>query len=439
MSMSIISCGKSNGGTGTSNGEPQNNGSGDTIMLKVWGGVPPEAGPQESADQFNEAFKDKGIQMEYVYYVNDDNGNMKLETTLLAGDGVDAYMCYDDAQLSKRIEGNMALDLTELTKRDSFDIAEKFGELAEYCKKDGTFYCVPTKRDQYGMMVNKDMFDAAGIEIPKEWTYSEFREVAKQLTTGEGDSKVYGAFLNTQQNLLTSFQYFAVGTLGGDWMYNEDGSKTNFTNPIIEESAQLVYDMMNVDKSAPTHVDSVTQKLSVEGMFWTGKTAMVPSSWTVRNVKNQDSYPHDFVTAFAPYPTPDSGESKYVMGGHGDMLCINPKSPNIDACWEFVKWYSTEGILPLASGGRIPMYQDIDMNLVKEYFFSGAEDLLDAESAEYVMIEPKENYAVTTVSSKSAELRDVLSEEMEAILNDQKSVKDGLADAAARGDKILAE
>ena len=85
------------------------------------------------------------------------------------------------------------------------------------------------------------------------------------------------------------------------------------------------------------------------------------------------------------------------------------------------------------------MYQDIDMNLVKEYFFSGAEDLLDAESAEYVMIEPKENYAVTTVSSKSAELRDVLSEEMEAILNDQKSVKDGLADAAARGDKILAE
>ena len=47
----------------------------DVITLRVWGGVPAEAGPQASIDLFNEAFKDKGIQAEYERFVNDDTGN----------------------------------------------------------------------------------------------------------------------------------------------------------------------------------------------------------------------------------------------------------------------------------------------------------------------------------------------------------------------------
>ena len=41
--------------------------------------------------------------------------------------------------------------------------------------------------------VNTKMFQDAGIEIPYDgWTWDEFRSIAKLLTTGEGDSKVYG-------------------------------------------------------------------------------------------------------------------------------------------------------------------------------------------------------------------------------------------------------
>lgn len=434
--FSIVGCGdKSNSTSDSGTGS----GSKETVTLKVWGGVPPEAGPQESIDLFNETFKDKGNNAEYVYYVNDDNGNLKLETTLLAGDGVDVYMSYNASQMSKRIEGNMALDLTELMERDSFDIIEQFGELATQYKYDGTFYCVPAKLDQYGMMLNKDMFDAADIEIPTEWTYSEFRDIAKRLTTGEGNDKVYGVFLNTQQNISVPFDYFSVQSLGGNWMYNEDGTKTNFNHPIVKETAQLTYDLMNVDKSAPTHIDAVTQKLTQEGMFLTGKAAMTIGPWIIRNVKNIESYPHDFVTAFAPYPVPDGGEPKYTQGGVGDLLCINPKSPNIDVAWEYVKWYSTEGMLPVVAGGRVPLCKSFDPNQVTEYFLKGGEKLLDSESAKRVLIEPKETYAMQTITVKSSELKDIFKEEMEAILNNKKSVDAGLADAAARGDKLLAE
>lgn len=436
LCLSLVGCGDkpdaaSGGGAG--------NGNKETVTLKVWGGVPPEAGPQNSIDLFNETFKDKGIQAEYVYYVNDDNGNLKLETTLLAGEGVDVYLSYNASQMSKRIEGNMALDLTELMERDGFDVVEQFGELATQYEYDGIFYCIPTKIDQYGMMLNKDMFDKAGIEIPTEWTYSEFRDIAKRLTTGEGDNKVYGVFLNSQQNIAAAFDYFSVQALGGNWMYNEDGTASGFNDPIIKETAQLVYDLMNTDKSAPTHVDSVTQKLTQEGMFLTGKSAMTIGPWIIRNVKNVESYPHDFVTAFAPYPVPDGGEAKYTQGGVGDLLCINPKSPNIEAAWEYVKWYSTEGMLPVVSGGRVPLCKSFDPAEVTEYFLKGGEELLDADSAKRVLVEPKEVYAMQTITTKSAELGDIFKEEMEAILNGQKSVDDGLADAAARGDKLLSQ
>ena len=74
----------------------------DTITLRMWGGVPAESGPQKVCDNFNEAYKDKGIQVEYERFVNDDTGNLKLETNLLSGTGVDLYMTYGISQLTKR-------------------------------------------------------------------------------------------------------------------------------------------------------------------------------------------------------------------------------------------------------------------------------------------------------------------------------------------------
>ena len=92
----------------------------DTIILRMWGGVPAESGPQKVCDNFNEEYKDKGIQVEYERFVNDDTGNLKLETNLLSGTGVDLYMTYGISQLTKRAQGSMALDLTDLMTKDSF-------------------------------------------------------------------------------------------------------------------------------------------------------------------------------------------------------------------------------------------------------------------------------------------------------------------------------
>lgn len=214
---------------------------------------------------------------------------------------------------------------------------------------------------------------------------------------------------------------------------------TSFTDPVIEKTVQLVYDMMNVDGTSPTHTDSVTQKLSQEGMFLAGKSAMTIGPWMIRSIKDTENYPHDFKTAFAPYPVVEEGQRNYTQGGYGDLLCINPKSENVEAAWEFAKWYATEGMLPMAEGGRVPAANTYDPEAVTSAFLNGAEDLLDAASTQSVLIEPADNYAVPSITNHIAEVSKVLQEELEEILIDQKTVEQGLTDAKARADAILAE
>lgn len=52
-------------------------------------------------------------------------------------------MFYTLAQLSKRAEGNMALDITELCQRDNFVLTDYLGSMVESYYIDGKPYCLP--------------------------------------------------------------------------------------------------------------------------------------------------------------------------------------------------------------------------------------------------------------------------------------------------------
>lgn len=408
------------------------------VTIHMWGGVQPEKGPQAACDAFNEAYKDKGIQVEYERFVNDDTGNVKLETNLLGGSEIDVYMSYEMYQLSKRAEGNMALDLSELCERDGIDLKDYLGTLLESYYVDGKCYCVPCTVDQYGLVLNKDMFDAAGIEIPTDWTYDEFYEVCEKLTHGEGSDKVYGVFWNSQQDMAQYAQFMIQQTLGGDNMYTADGKASNFDDEVWQKTIELINKTMT-NGVAPTHADSVTEKLSQESMFLGEKTAMTIGPWMVRNIKDTATYPHEFVTAFAPYPVVSKDQRNFTQGGYGDLLCINPRSEHIDEAWEFVKWYLTEGGLYMATGGRVPSANVYNLEDVTASFLSGAENLFEAESTARVLLAPADNYAAPSITYKSAELTDIINEELEAIYTNSKTVEQGLADAKTRGDAVLAE
>lgn len=108
---------------------------------------------------------------------------------------------------------------------------------------------------------------------------------------------------------------------------------------------------------------------------------------------------------------------------------FNPRSEHLDEAWEFAKWYLTEGGLYLASGGRVPAANTYNADDVVNAFLSGAENLFDADSTKAVLITPHDNYAAPSITTKNAELTDIINEELESIYTGQKTVEEGLESA----------
>ncbi|NWL87750.1 hypothetical protein DMN77_09060 [Paenibacillus sp. 79R4] len=251
----------------------------DPIKLTLWGAVPSENGPQEVVDNWNKQNPD--IQVEYVRFVNDDAGNLKLDTALISSQPVDMYVNYDYSLYEKRIKAGNALDLSQFS---DYDVDAKMGEGAALWKVDDKYYGLPTQKGLSFVWLNKDMLDAKGLSIPTEWGLDEFRDYAAKLKSDH----VWG--------LAQSDYYFNVpinGSLQKQSLQltKADGTSA-FDNPMTVKTLQIYSDMMFTDKSLMPHTEQITSKPALDQMFVKGEAAMLFSTNQIfRTTNNIQEFP----------------------------------------------------------------------------------------------------------------------------------------------------
>ena len=410
-------------------------------VIRVWGGTSPEEGFRQVIEQFNAQYRDRGIRAVYEQYASGDRtANLKLETSLLSGgNDIDVYLSYTTQALSKRVSANIALDLSALIERDGFDMEKNFSGDVKKLYFDDKPYSVPSTIGKMGIIVNKDLFDAAGIAVPTEWTYEEFRNIAKRLTSGAEEDKVYGVFWNTQANISEALLHLVLPTLGGDPLYRNGGRESNLDDPVIAQALELLRTTMLEDLSAPTHVESVTRKLSMDGVFTGGKAAMTVGAWMYGSLLGETGHPHRFVAAFAPWPVVEKGRRQYTQGSFGGHLSINPNSPHIDAAWEFVKWYSTSGCKLLIPYGFTPSYTGFSQEEVASELIRYADGKADADSAIALFLNPDSNLSIPLISRRINELTTVFDDAVEAVLTEKRTTEQALSEAKKKGDRLLRE
>lgn len=395
--------------------------SGETVKLKMWGGVPPESGPQAVVDAWNK--ENPNIQVEYVRYVNDDEGNLKLDTAMMTGQDVDLFVNYTLSHTNKRIDSGFALDLSGFT---DYNIEEKMGSDSENWKINGKFYGVPTTKSSYFVALNKDALDAAGLEVPKEWTWNELREYAAKLKTGDG----YG-FLQHIEPYADPLD----SVLSQEGYTKADGT-SNLDQPLVKSWLETLNGMMATDKSTPPLGEQLTSKMPVEQEFLSGSVPMLNiGAWLLRSSNNFTDFPRDFKIAFAPVPRLTEAASDYVTrGGLGDYISINAKSKKQAAAWEFLKWYVDGGMAPMASGGRVPASKDADQATALDNLLGDKADTYDLDSLKYVMFE---NETPTYVRSLPQEVIDMRTQEYENYFLGTQSLDETIAKMVSRHNEFL--
>ncbi|MGP9538101.1 ABC transporter substrate-binding protein [Brachybacterium sp. AOP43-C2-M15] len=320
----------------------------DLDTLQVWGGVPPESGPQALVDHFMEKHPEQKVV--YTRFVNDDRGNLKVNTALQGGVDIDVFFTYDSSNLAMRSESGMAADISELVR--STPEFEPFLDTAEpKALFDGeAITALATTKEPNFLLINESIREEVGIDLPRAWELDEFLEAVRAFATPDR----YGTYKLPDLPRIE---------LGPDHWYAEGGG-SNFEHPAFLRHFELTAQMIREGTIFPwsqvlaRQIEAYQQNNFIAEDFAIWGTA----PFSLRFLSDPVEYPHEFLTSCAPMPTIDGAD--WNSGMYGNYIQVNAKSPKQEAAREFVKFWLLEGAADMAPGGKIPTLDNVDSELL---------------------------------------------------------------------------
>lgn len=273
----------------------------------------------------------------------------KLDLAAGSGDNIDVVMVNNAMTYAQRVDMGMFAPLDDLI---DFNYGDEY--LADF-PVDNVRYAIPGKRSITYVLLNKDRLDKAGLKVPTDWTWDEFREYAKKLTAP--DHSYYGVYFHTwaSQTLLE-----LLNQPENNSYLKADGT-SNMDDPNLRNSFQLRYDAEHTDHSAVPYSDAISQKLNYRDQFLSGAASMlVMGSWMNSTISGTAESAPDFKVAVAPYPKNNAADKTIYTSNDYDYYGIGAGSQQQDTAFQFIRWMTTEGLQ--AQGTDISSWKKADVS-----------------------------------------------------------------------------
>ena len=213
----VAACGGgSNAGTNTQGnnnssdqtGNNASNSGGEQIELRMawWGG-------QERHDrtlQVIELYEQKNPHVKITAEYSGFDGYFdKLTTQFAAGNAPDIIQY--GGNLNDFVARDVVLPLDEFVGKE-LDLSKHSQSMIDAATMDGKFYGVTLGTNASAVLVNKTLFEEAGVPLPdQDWTWEEFADIALQLSnaldgiygTADFEEDGFGVFLGTKRKRST--------------------------------------------------------------------------------------------------------------------------------------------------------------------------------------------------------------------------------------------
>ncbi|GMQ61951.1 ABC transporter substrate-binding protein [Vallitalea maricola] len=277
----------------------------------------------------------------------------KLVVQLAGGADIDVMAMKNTADYSDIAVKNQLLQLDDLVKKYGLEVAS-FGPLYNGLKIDNKLYSLPFTKSSWVLYYNKDLFDKAGVDYPSDdMTWAEFRELAKKMTRGEGNEKIWGAYLHTWPQ-----SWYGPGLQTGATIVDEDLTP-------FKDALQLRMDLEK-DGSIMSYIEQKATNAHYKTEFAKGTLAMnIIGEWHIdqlRTLEKEGTVTFDWDIAPMPHP---EGVSPNTTWGMASPIGINAKSKKVDASWEFIKFATgLEGAKIFAEYGRLPAYNSDEIKKI---------------------------------------------------------------------------
>lgn len=276
----------------------------------------------------------------------------KLFTSLAGGETMDIFFMREPQVYRTYIEKGLCMPLDSYIESTGFDMSP----IASYIPQvtvDDAIYALPYRGGGYHLYYNKDMFDAAGLPYPDmydSYTWAEFAEVAKKLTTGEGADKVHGMYMMGWP-WMQMFQ-----AMQRDVKQVTDDLTVDLDCQEVRDALQWYYNTCVVDGSQLTPAEATATNASITPLFVGQQVAMVlGGDYMGGNLQSRtDSGEITFNWGIARVPCDDDVE--YSTHSIATTACINSKAKNPELAFHFLTFLcSEEGQKAIAKSGSKPV------------------------------------------------------------------------------------
>lgn len=346
----------------------------------------------------------------------------KLSVMLNGGSDVDAFFIKDADTMMSMVEKGQMADLSGYISTEGIDLTA-FNGLADYYNVNGKQYALPARTDYYVMFYNKDVFDAAGVAYPtNDWTWADFEEMAGKLTSGEGATKTYGAFLHTWQACVENW-----GVQDGMHTIMDYSTGYDFFKPYYEMALR-----MQEAGSIQDYGTLKTGNIHYSGPFSQGTVGMMPmGTWYMSTlIQSIDKGESSINWGLATLPHPDGVEAGYTVGST-TPIAINAASDKQDAAWKLVSFITgEEGAAIYAQNGNIPGRSNDDMISTIAAAPGMPEGAAEALAVKNISLD-------RPIADKVSEINQMLGEEHGLIMLGELSVDEGLAEMTGRATEIM--
>lgn len=224
----------------------------------------------------------------------------------------------------------MLAPLDDLVDSGAVDLANYPQALIDLYSSEGVHYGFPKDFDTIGVFYNKELFDKAGVEYPKDdWTWDDFKNTALTISEKLKDEGVYG--VATQLDGGQVGYYNTILQSGG--FIIKDG-KSGYAEQGSIEGLQIWADLIAAGAS-PNMKQMADTKPNV--MFESGKAAMM---WSGNWITTEIASKMPDVTKVDIAPMPANKQRATVIHGLSTVVAAN--SPNIDAAKAFITYLASK-------------------------------------------------------------------------------------------------
>ncbi len=333
---------------------------------------------------------------------------------LSGGDETDIITVKDIPGYNAMLSRGQIIPLNDFIEADGIDLSVYSGA-AEELTWEGQIYALPFRSDIWILYYNKDVFDAAGVDYPtNDMTWDEFDAIARQLTSGSGADKVYGAHFHTWRSTVE------LPTVQ-DGLHTVIADDYSFMAPMYNMVVAMQDDGIIMD-----YGELRTGSIHYRDFFENGHVGMLPmGSWFIGTlIKAANEGVIDFDWGIATYPHPE-GVPAGTTAGTLTSLAINANSRQQEAAWDFIKFYTgPEGAQVLAAS-TLPAYRTpeiLEAYVAVDGMPEGAAEALQTTT---VRLELPMHPQVSAIEQ-------ILNEQHDLIMTESVSVEEGIAEMTRR-------